>query len=241
MSDFSKKTVLLGGAVCAAVLLTACGKVSNKIAKEAQNATDSASSKMEQTLKVDGYKYTLADGPKGCLDAYKEKIGSDFKLLKFNTFYVLPESIDSSIVKSYKDANPGDMKTCDITIQDPADEKKAVAYRMDTKTGEIQGPNPVELRVSGDAESFRLSDHVYPVASIEYAAINQNIDSLKPKIEEKYSGYQVSGIRMDGNLSTGEPQILVHIDGKLKANDIAKNILVTLSPDGKKILSNSFK
>ncbi|GHA79269.1 hypothetical protein GCM10009007_20400 [Formosimonas limnophila] len=135
---------------------------------------------------------------------------------------------------NYKGAKGGEMKTCDLKIQDPANDKKAVGYRMDMKTGKIEGPIPVEISVSGDAESFKLSDVVYPVSGIDYAAIQKNIDTLKPKMDEKYSVYQVSGIRMDSNLSTGKPQILVHIDGKLKANDVSKNILLTLSPDGKK-------
>ena len=74
---------------------------------------------------------------------------------------------------------------------------------------------------------------------ISVSAIQKNIDALKPKLDAKYSVYQVSGIRMDSDFSTGKPKLLVHLDGKLKANDVKKNELITLSPDGVKVVHSS--
>ena len=229
------KKWLLVGIVCAASVLSGCGKVANSVGKEIEKKTSTVAS----AVTAESYKFTLNDGPAACLNAYKEKIGQDFKILDFSTYYVLPETIDQRDSSNYKGAKGGEMKTCDIKIQDPADEKKAVGYRTDMKTGEIKGPIPVEISVTGNAEAFRLSDSVYPVGNIDYAAIQKNIDALKPKLDAKYSVYQVSGIRMDSDFSTGKPKLLVHLDGKLKANDVKKNELITLSPDGVKVVHSS--
>jgi len=230
MKKISMKKLSLGIIVC--VALVGCDKIANKVAN-----------KVTQSSSVTGnaFKFTLADGPAACLKAYKEKIGQDFKILEFSTWYALPETIDSKDISHYKGSKGGEMYSCDIQIQDPANEKKAVGYDMNMQTGEIEGPIPVEISVSGDAASFKLSDVVYPAGNIDFAAIQGNIDAIKPKLDAKYSVYQVSGIRMDSDLRTGKPHFLVHINGKLKANDIKESILMTLSPDGKKVLSNDLK
>jgi hypothetical protein len=237
MKNVIMKKLSLGTIICVACALAGCDKVAKQVDKEVNATTSSVTS----AVAGDAFKLTLADGPAACLTAYKEKIGQDFKILDFSTFYVLPETIDIKATSSYKGSKGGEMKSCDIKIQDPTDEKKAVGYQMDMKTGAIKGPIPVEISVSGDAESFKLNEVVYPAGGIDFAAIQGNIDALKPKLDAKYSVYQVSGIRMDSDLRTGKPHFLVHIDGKLKGNDVKKNELITLSPDGKKVLGNSLK
>jgi len=233
------KLLLLISVMAGAGMSTGCGKVASKIGHEVEKNVNETAGVANSVSGASTYKWTLADGPAACLGAYQKKIGQDFNILDFSTYYVKPETIDASDARNYKGTKGGEMKTCDLKIQDPADPKKAVGYRMDMKTGEISGPMPVEITVSGNAEAFKLSEVVYPVKDIDYAAIQKNIDSIKPKLDEKYGVYQVTGIRMDSDLRTGKPHLLVHIDGKLKANDVAKNVLLQLTPDGKKITMNS--
>lgn len=223
--------------VVCALALAACGK-----SKPEENKAGAASPVAASAIKQEAaYKYSLTDGFDLCASKLKSKLGDAIKISDLSASYTVPDDI-SSVPSVHKVTKGGDLQHCDLKMQNPENAKKLVGYELNTQTDEIKGPIPVEITVrGGDAEKFNLNNSVFSIGSINFAAAQATVDGLKPKLEAKFSKYQISRVSVMQDIFSGKAEIRVAIDGILKANDVKKNIWMTIAADGKKITAGEFK
>ena len=229
-------------AVALTVGLSACG--GNKDAdtdKDSGNDTaratapttaTTASANAEAAPKVTPL--TLAGGPDVCFKAISEQIGKDLKVSEITSFFSPGSDIDSNARKP-----AGEMTTCTVKYQSPDDPRKLVSQDFNTGTGKFNPPKPLEITVTGNAADFRLDDYLIPLSQVNAAALSTFMASEKPALEGVYSRYAWDGIRLTPPGPFHDKHALrLDVDGRLAANDIKENGYVSLSVDGKEILTN---
>src|SRR5690606_1521314 len=111
--------------------------------------------------------------------------------------------------------------------------------RLDPGTGKFGDPYDIELSVSGDVASFRLEDYLVPLSQVDAAALSDTIDALKPSLDEVYSSYRWSGVRLESPGPFSELHTLrLDLEGRLAANDLANNGYASVSLDGQQVVRN---
>lgn len=133
----------------------------------------------------------------------------------------------------------GALQVCTVEYQNPADARKLVGQRLDPGTGKFGDPYGIELSVSGDVASFRLEDYLVPLSQVDAAALSDAIDALKPSLDEVYSSYRWSGVRLESPGPFSEVHTLrLDLEGRLAANDLANNGYASVSLDGQQVVRN---
>lgn len=177
---------------------------------------------------------TLASGPDVCFREIARKFGPEIKVAEITSFFSAGEAI------SGRSSEPrGQMTTCTVSFQNPSDPRKLLAASFNTRTGAFGAPSPVEITVMGDAASFRLDDHVIPLARVNAAALTGVMDAQEKRLKTVYGDYAWSGVRLSGPDAFSRTHTLrLDLDGRLAANDIKEGGYASVSLDGKRITAN---
>ena len=176
---------------------------------------------------------TLADGPDVCFKAISEQLGKDLKVSEITSFFSPGSDIDSNVRKP-----AGEMTTCTVKYQSPDDPRKLVSQDFDTRTGKFDPAKPLEITVTGNAADFRLDDYLIPLSQVNAAALSTAMASEKPALESVYSRYAWNAVRlMPPGPFHDKHALRLDVDGRLAANDIKENGFVSISVDGKEILT----
>ena len=202
------------------------------IAPRGEPGTASASGFESGGASVPGL--TLASGPDVCFREIAKTFGPDVKVAEITSFFSAGEAIDG------RSSEPrGQMTSCTVSFQNPADPRKLLSARFDTRTGRFGEPNPVEITVMGDAASFRLDDHVIPLSRVNAAALTGVMAEQEKRLKTVYGDFAWSGVRLSGpDAFSRTHRLRLDIDGRLAANDIKESGYASVSVDGKRITTN---
>ena len=177
----------------------------------------------------------LASGPDVCFREIARKFGSDVKVADITSFFSAGEAI------SGRSSEPrGQMTSCTVSFQNPADPRKLLSASFNTRTGAFGEPSPVEITVmGGNAANFRLADYVIPLSRINAAALTGVMDAQAKRLKTVYGEYAWTGVRLSGPDAFSRTHTLrLDVDGRLAANDIKDSGYASVSVDGKRITAN---
>ncbi len=178
---------------------------------------------------------TLAQGPDVCFKAIAKQIGADTKVAEIASFFSSGPEVDPS-----DDEPTGQMTTCTVQYQSPDDPRKLVGIQMDMKTGTFSEPAPIEIRVMGDAASFRLDDHIVPLSQVQAGALTAIMNAKKADLDKVFSKYAWTGVRLMGPDSFRDKHTLrLDVEGRIAANDIKESGYASISLDGQKIVTDN--
>ena len=178
---------------------------------------------------------SLADGPDVCFREIAKKFGADVKVSEITSFFGGGEGLDNIV------ASPrGQMTSCSVSFQDPANPKKLLSASFDTRTGAFGDPRPVEITVmGGNAADFRLSDYVIPLSRVNAAALTGVMEAQKPRLSKVYGDYAWTGVRLSSpGAFSGTHTLRLDLSGRLAANDIKESGYASVSLDGKRITAD---
>lgn len=177
---------------------------------------------------------TLAMGPDICFRKIAERFGADVKVSEITSFFGGGEGIGGITV-----APRGQMTSCSVTFQSPADPRKLLSARYDTRTGTFSAPQPVEITVMGNAADFRLADYVIPLSRVNASALTGVMHAQDARLKKVYSDYAWTGVRLSSPGAFSNTHTLrLDLDGRLAANDIKESGYASVSLDGKRITAD---
>jgi hypothetical protein len=178
---------------------------------------------------------SLAAGPDVCFAAITKHLGPEAKVSEITSFFSAGKEIDSS-----DDEPQGQMTTCTVDYQNPADPRKMLQTRLDIATGQFSAPSPVEITVMGNAADFKLDDYVIALSALNPAALTSVMDAQKAKLSTVYGKYAWTGVRLSAPDAFSEKHTLrLDIDGRLASNDIQNSGYASVSVDGTTITTNN--
>lgn len=177
---------------------------------------------------------TLASGPDVCFREIAKAFGPNIKVAEITSFFSPGEAIKGP------GAEPrGEMTSCTVEFQNPADPRKLLSARYDSRTGAFGEPNPVEITVMGNAADFRLSDYVVPLSRVDAAALAGVMAAQDKRLKTVYGDYAWSGVRLSAPDAFSRTHTLrLDLDGRLAANDIRESGYASVSLDGKRVTRN---
>ncbi len=178
---------------------------------------------------------TLASGPDVCFREIAKKFGSDVKVSEITSFFSPGEAIDG------RSSEPrGQMTSCSVSYQNPADPRKLLTARFNTGTGTFGEPSPVEIHLmGGNAADFRLADYVIPLSRVNAAALTGVMNAQEKRLKTVYDEYAWSGVRLSGPGAFSSTHTLrLDLDGRLAANDIKDSGYASVSLDGKRVTAD---
>lgn len=216
-------------AIAAVVSLAACG--SAKQSTSAETGTKDAGS----TQSVPGFKYSLADGPGICIAKVKEKLGGSTQISEIDAHFGKGTDIDPDFSEP-----KGALQICTASYQDPSDPKKLVRIRMNAATGEFGEPEPIEVTVMGDPDTFKLSDHLMPLGNVDPSSIAPYYAAKSATLSKRFSKYTIGMVRlMPPDEFHDKFAFRIDVDGRLASNDIKSDGFVTFSLDGKQTFTDA--
>lgn len=176
-----------------------------------------------------------ADGPGVCFRLIAEKFGADVKVSEVSSFFGGGEGLDSIVV-----APRGQMTSCSVSFQSPADPRKLLSARYDLRSGSFGAPQPVEIRVmGGNAATFRLSDHVIPLSRVDAAALSGLMKAQDARLKKVFSDYAWTGVRLSGpDPFSSSHRLRLDLNGRIAANDLKSSGYASVSLDGKRITAD---
>lgn len=234
MTPKSIPTLCLAGAL--ALALSACGRdASETDTPPAGDAGNRAASAPAASAEAEAFAApNLADGPDVCFKAIAAHLGADAKVSEITSFFASGAGIDASDTKP-----KGQMTTCTVKYQNPEDPRKLLSTSMDLRTGTFGAPQPLEIRVSGNASEFNLEDYVIPLSRVDAAALTGIMDAQKAALDGVFSQYAFDGVRLETPDAFSDVHTLrLDIEGRLASNDIQESGYASVSIDGKQITSN---
>lgn len=186
------------------------------------------------------YRYSLeSDGPDVCLRKVVDKLGKETKVTSVKAFFGKGKAFKglAAIVTP-----KGVLNTCRAEYQDPQDAKKLLSIDMDAFTGEFKAPVPVQITVTGNADSFKLDDYLIPLSKVDATAINTFLDSKKSWLGSYFSDYALNSVTLNEPGPFNDKHVLsVRMDGLLISNGINKYVTASFSMDGKRVIKDDFK
>jgi hypothetical protein len=227
---------MAGTAAALSLVLTACGgKSENSDAPSAMQQGSSAAKIAPGETAPKVAAPTLAEGPDVCFRAIAKHLGDKTKVSEITSFFSSGSEIDPS------DTEPqGQMTTCSVQYQNPADPRKLLGTRLDIATGKFDPPAPVEISVmGGNAAEFKLDDYLIPLSQINAAALTSIMDSQKARLSGVYGKYAWTGVRLSSPDGFNNKHTLrLDVSGRLASNDIKGGGYASITTDGKKITTN---
>ena len=176
----------------------------------------------------------LTDGPDVCFRAVAKHLGANTKVSELTSFFSVGSEIDSTNTEP-----KGEMTTCTVSYQNPADPRKLLTTSLDVASGTFSPPNPVEITVMGDEAKFRLENYLVPLSQVNAAALAATMKAQQPKLANTYSRYAWSGVRLSAPDAFSSTHTLrLDVTGRLTANDIKKDGYASVTTDGKTIKTN---
>jgi hypothetical protein len=157
---------------------------------------------------------------------------------ELTSFFSAGKDIDPSA-----SASQGEMTTCTVQYQSPADPRKLLEVSMDTNAGTFSAPRPVEITVmGGDASKFNLEDHLIALSQVNAAGLKAIMDGQQAGMDKIYSKHAWSGVRLEAPDAFDPKHTLrLDLDGRLASNDIKGGGYASISTDGKTISRNLLK
>lgn len=179
-----------------------------------------------------------SDGVAVCLDLVTEQLGTDIRVHEIASFFAAGPDLEDSISLDEPPAK-GELTSCDIQFQDPDDENALLQQSLDMETGEFAGPQPMEIRYSGDAAEFDLDDYVMDLSEVDASGIDDLVAQEEPAVDEVLSDFAWDGFW----LSPPGPGSEVHelrldVMGLLESNGLEVSGSLYLTPQGEVTLNN---
>ena len=225
---------LIALAATASLSLAACGGKTEDGAAKTDDTTTAAPTASKPATAAAAVP-TLSQGPDVCFKAIAKHLGADTKVSEITSFFASGSDVDP------RDTKPaGELKTCTVQYQNPADPRKLLSTSLDLRTGNFSEPSPVEISVmGGNAAEFRLEDHLIPLSSINAAALTGVMDAQKERLSGVFSKYAWSGVRLSSPGPFSDKHTLrLDIEGRLAANDIKESGYASVTLDGQKIVTD---
>ena len=170
-----------------------------------------------------------------CFRAVARRLGATTKVSEITSFFSVGREIDATSTRSR-----GEMTTCTVTYQNPADPRKLLTTSLDTAGGAFAPPRPVEITVmGGDEAKFRLDDYLIPLSRVDAAALAATMKAQEPGLGRAYGRYAWSGIRLSApDAFSATHTLRLDVTGRLATNDIKKDGYASVTTDGRTIKTN---
>lgn len=220
---------LIVSAVLATLTLSSCG-----LAESLTETVDPTDPPATTEVAPAGPRMNIdTDGPTVCIDAALAKLGPDAMINEIDSHFEVGDDIDPRLVQNGEPPVPGDLSSCEAFYQDPSDPVTLLSIRMDVDTGEFGEPEPVEIRVSGDASEFDLNDYVMKASEVDTSAIQPTMDAQVPALDEAYSLWRWDLVNLEApGRSSDMHTFNLHMEGRLAKNDIGEHGSISFTMDG---------
>lgn len=222
-------------AATALALLAGCGNKNSDSPPAGAPAAAAAPTGPElPESKAETYAASLNDGIFWCFDKARAKLGDAMKFQEIVSYYEKPDTLNKGPtvrIGNRAEVPAGSLTTCHVDYQDPQNKLKMLRLDMNVHSGEWNAPEALEINVIGNADSFKLEDHLVPASIFKPEALQKQFDALKPRLEARFSVYQNDAVRFEAQ---GPQKAVMNVNfyGRLKTNDLISNVSVGVPADG---------
>lgn len=230
-----KRYAALALAVVVPLALAGCSTDAPAPADDTEAVPDAPAEAVEETTEPEPVAVpTLQDdGIDVCMRLAAEHLGADIKLLNLTTSFSGGEVLDERTIEIDDPPEAGDLTTCSLQYQDPADENKVIEQTYDAETEAFGDPIPVQLSVSGNSGDFVLDDYVIPIGDVNAAAVADTIAQFSGTLDEQFSQWAWTSLYLEQPGAVDDGYTLrVFGDGQHRSNDMIGSMGITLAPNG---------